>query len=169
MRISANVCAINLNQESTGCNGFGLNDSEGIAKRVMLFGTALLPKKERKKERKLKPEKSEMRNFALVLGHFLKFARNVKEMCLANEDGWKDIVRERANHHRIKSHMISINHVINEIRTGRDHATSDENETLRPETGKSCEGRESAAESYESKPWVGIITLESLGAGVKRS
>ena len=31
------------------------------------------------------------------------------------------------------------------------------------------EGLENAAKSYESKPWVGVITLESLKAGVRRS
>ena len=85
---------------------------------------------------------------------------------MANEDGWKKIVLERADEHGIKPHMTSIDHIISEIRESNDDTNSDEDETPRPEKGTK---KENALKSYESKPWVGLVTLESLKAGVKRS
>lgn len=145
----------------------GLGDSEGNAKRVMLFGTALLTTIDVLIEKGLfKSEDSDIRNIGLILGHFLKFAHDSKEMCMANEDGWKKIVLERADEHGIKPHMTSIDHIISEIRESNDDTNSDEDETPRPEKGTK---KENALKSYESKPWVGLVTLESLKAGVKRS
>lgn len=147
-----------------------IDDSEGNAKRVMLFGTALLTTIDILIKNSLfKSENSDIRNIALILGHFLNFVHDMKEMCVANEDGWKATVLERADEHEIKPYMISINHIISEIREGKDDATSDEDGTPRPEIGTRREGLENAAKSYESKPWVGVITLESLKAGVERS
>lgn len=148
----------------------GIDDSEGNAKRVMLFGTALLTAIDILIKNSLfKSENSDIRNIALILGHFLNFVHDMKEMCVANEDGWKATVLERADEHEIKPYMISINHIVSEIREGEDDATPDEDGTPRPEIGTRREGLENAAKSYESKPWVGVITLESLKAGVERS
>ncbi len=146
----------------------GIDDSEGNAKRVMLFGTALLTTIDLLIKKKLfGSEKSEIRNIALILGHFLNFAHDTKELCRANEDGWKVIALERADEHGITP-LASNGHVLDEIRKAKDDdATSDqddEDETSRPETEN-----DNAAESYKSKPWTGLITLESLKAGVKRS
>ena len=88
---------------------------------------------------------------------------------MANEDGWKKVVLERADEHGIKPQMISLDRVISEIRKAKDDATSDEDETPKPKARTDREGRRNAAKSYESKPWVGLITLESLKAGVERS
>lgn len=156
----------------------GIGDSEGNAKRVMLFGTALLTTIDILIKRSLfKSEGSDVRNLALILGHFLNFVHDMKEMCKANEDGWKKIVLERADEHGIEPYMISIDHAISEIRDGdirdsNDDANSDisnEDGTPRPTIATKKECIENAAKSYESKPWVGLITLESLKAGVKRS
>lgn len=151
----------------------GIDDSEGNAKRVMLFGTALLTTIDILiKESLFKSENSDIRNLALILGHFLNFVHDTKEMCKANEDGWKKIVLERADEHGIEPYMISIDHIISEIRDSNDDANSDdsnEDGTPRPKIGTKKESTENAAKSYESKPWVGLVTLESLTAGVKRS
>ncbi|KAL9130195.1 MAG: hypothetical protein Q9175_007084 [Cornicularia normoerica] len=148
----------------------GINDSEGNAKRVMLFGTALLTTIDILIKNSLfRSGNSDVRNVALIVGHFLNFVHDMKEMCTANEDGWKKILLERADEHEIKPHMISINHVISDISKSNNDATPDEAETARPKYGTRRKGLENAAKSYESKPWVGIITLESLEAGVKRS
>lgn len=148
----------------------GINDSEGNAKRVMLFGTALLTTIDILIKNSLfRSGNSDVRNVALIVGHFLNFVHDMKEMCTANEDGWKKILLERADEHEIKPHMISINHVISDISKSSNDATPDEAETVRPKNGTRRKGLENAAKSYESKPWVGIITLESLEAGVERS
>lgn len=162
--------ALFLNRPAGLEQWYGIDDSEGNAKRVMLFGTALLTTIDILIKNSLfKSENSDIRNIALILGHFLNFVHDMKEMCVANEDGWKATVLERADEHEIKPYMISINHIISEIREGKDDATSDEDGTPRPEIGTRREGLENAAKSYESKPWVGVITLESLKAGVERS
>ena len=136
----------------------------------MLFGTALLTTIDILiKQSIFKSENSEIRNIALILGHFLSFVHEIKELCRANEDGWKRRVLERADEHEIKPDMISIDPVISEIRKGKDDATSDEEGTPRSEIRTRREGLDNAAKSYESKPWVGVITLESLNAGVTRS
>ena len=148
----------------------GIDDSEGNAKRVMLFGTALLTTIDILiKENLFKSQDSDIRNVALVLGHFLNFAHDMKETCRANEDGWKTKVLDRADANDIKPLMINIEHVISEIRTSKADATSDEDESAKPKTGTRREGLKDAAKSYESRILVGFITLESLKAGVKRS
>ncbi len=138
----------------------------------MLFGTALLTTIDILiKQNLFKSEKSEIRNIALILGHFLNFVHEMKELCRANEDGWKGTVLERADEYEIKPHMISTDHDISEIRKGKndDDDTPDEDGTPRPKKCTRREGLENAAKSYDSKPWVGLITLESLKAGVTRS
>ena len=145
----------------------GIDDSESNAKRVMLFGTALLTTIDiLVKESLFKSENSDIRNLALILGHFLNFVHDMKEMCKAIEDGWKKIVLERADEHGVEPYMIS------EIRESDDDTNSDHSDidgTPRPKIGTKKESIENAAKSYESKPWVGLVTLESLKAGVKRS
>lgn len=97
----------------------GIDDSEGNAKRVMLFGTALLTAIDILLKKDLfKPDNSEIRNTPMILGQFLNFVHDMKEMCTANEDGWKRTVLERADTHGINPFMISLDHVINEIRKG---------------------------------------------------
>ena len=83
----------------------------------MLFGTALLTTIDILINQSIfKSENSEIRNIALILGHFLSFVHEIKELCRANEDGWKRRVLERADEHEIKPDMISIDPVISEIR-----------------------------------------------------
>lgn len=148
----------------------GTNDSAGIVRRVMLVGTALRTTIDILiKERLFKSEDSDIRNITLILGHFLNLVHDMKDTCIANENRWGIMVLERADERGFKPHLISINHVIREIREGRDDATSDGDGTPRPEIGSKREGLENAAKSYESKPWVGLVTLESLKAGVERS
>ena len=66
----------------------GIDDSEGNAKRVMLFGTALLTTIDILiKESLFKSGNSDIRNIALIFGHFLNFVHDTKGMCKANEDG----------------------------------------------------------------------------------
>lgn len=147
----------------------GIDDSEGNAKRVMLFGTALLTTIDILIKNSLfKSENSPIRDIALILGHFLDFVHNTKHICKANEDGWKEMVLERADQHGIKPHTTSIDHFNSAIRGDGEDATSDEDGTPRPEIATRREGLKNAAKSYESKPWVGLITAESLKAGVER-
>ena len=148
----------------------GIDDSEGNAKRVMLFGTALLTTIDILiKERLFKSQASDIRNVALILGHFLNFAHDMEETCMANEDGWKTKVLDLAEAHDIKPLMIDIERVISEIRESRADATSDEDESTKSKTEIRREGLKNAAKSYESRHLVGFITAESLEAGVKRS
>ena len=148
----------------------GIDDSEGNAKRVMLFGTALLTTIDILiKERLFKSQDSDIRNVALVLGHFLNFAHDMEETCRANEDGWKTKVLDLADAHDIKPLMIGIERVISEIRTSKADATSDEDEPRKSKTELRREGLKNAAKSYESRHLSGFITAESLKAGVKRS
>ena len=148
----------------------GIDDSEGNAKRVMLFGTALLTTIDILiKERLFKSQDSDIPNVALVLGHFLNFAHDMEETCRANEDGWKTKVLDLADAHDIKPVMISIDRVISEIRTSKADATSDEDELTKSKTEIRRKALQNAAESYESRPSVGFITAESLKSGVKRS
>lgn len=160
--------ALFLNRPGSLEQWYGIDDSEGNAKRVMLFGTALLTTIDiLVKEGFFKSKNSEIRNVALIIGHFLNFVHDMKDMCPANEDGWKRTVLERADEHGIKPHMISINHVIDEIRKSEDRTVSDDESGRRTKLRR--DGLKSAAQSYESKPWVGVITLGSLEAGVERS
>ena len=148
----------------------GIDDSEGNAKRVMLFGTALLTTIDILiKERLFKSQDSDIRNVALVLGHFLNFAHDMEETCRANEDGWKTKVLDLADAHDIKPLMIGIERVISEIRTNKADATSDEDESTKSKLEIRREGLKNAAKSYESRHLVGFITVESLKVGVKRS
>ena len=148
----------------------GIDDSEGNAKRVMLFGTALLTTIDiLVKENLFNSQGSDIRNVALVLGHFLNFAHDVEETCRANEDGWKTKVLDLADAHDIKPLMISIERVISEIRTSKGNATPDEHDSAKRKTQIRREGLQNAAKSYESRHLVGFITVESLKAGVKRS
>ena len=148
-----------------------IDDSEGNAKRVMLFGTALLTVIDILLEKDLfKSDNSEIRNIPMILGQFLNFVYDMKEMCTANEDGWKRIVLEKADTYDIKPFVISLGHVIDEIRKGGDDTVSDDESGSRiPDIISRRNGHENAAKRYESKPWVGVITLESLKAGVRRS
>ena len=148
----------------------GIDDSEGNAKRVMLFGTALLTTIDILiQERLFKSQDSDIRNVALVLGHFLNFAHDMKETCRANEDGWKTKVLDLADAHDIKPLMIGIERVISKIRTSKADAPSNEDEPTKSKTELRREGLKNGAKSYESRPSVGFITVESLKAGVKRS
>lgn len=134
----------------------------------MLFGTALLTTIDILiKEDLFKSKNSEIRNIALIMGHFLNFACDMKEMCSGNEDGWKRTVLERADKHEITPHMIGIKRVISEIRKSEGNKVSDDESGSRTKSRR--DGRANAAKSYESKPWAGVITLESLEAGVERS
>ena len=147
----------------------GIDDSEGNAKRVMLFGTALLTTIDiLVKENLFKPQGSDIRNVALVLGHFLNFA-DMEHFCRANEDGWKTKVLELADAHDIKPLMIRIERVISKIRTSKADTTSDKDKSAKPKTGTRREGLQNAAKSYESRPSVGFLTVESLKGGMKRS
>ena len=172
----------------------GIDDSEGNAKRVMLFGTALLTTIDILVQEDLfKFKDLEIRNIAPIIGHFLNFVHDMKDLCRANEDGWKIKVLEQADKHGIKPHVIGranedgwkikvleqadkhgikphvigINNVITELREDEDNTLSDDERGSRKTSRR--DGRANAARSYESKPWVGVITLESLEAGVKRS
>ena len=148
----------------------GIDDSEGNAKRVMLFGTALLTTIDILiKDNLFKAEDSPIRDIALILGHFLEFAHDMKEICEAKEDEWTEKVLERADQHGIKPYIINNDHVISEMRNGKEDTASDEDGTPKPEIASRREGLENATKSNESKPWVGWITVESLKAGVKRS
>ncbi|CAD6578914.1 MAG: hypothetical protein ASARMPRED_008891 [Alectoria sarmentosa] len=150
---------------------YGIDDSEGNAKRVMLFGTALLTVIDILLKKDLfKSDNSEIRNIPVVLGQFLNFVHSMKEMCAANEDGWKRTVLERADTHGMKPFMISLDRVINEIRKGGENTVSDDESGSRiPDIISRRDGLGNAAKSYESKPWVDVITLESPKAGVGRS
>lgn len=148
----------------------GIDDSQGNAKRVMLFGTALLTTIDiLVSENLFKSQDSDIRNVALVLGHYLNFSHDMEELCRANEDGWKSKVLDLADAHDIKPLMISTERVISEIRTSKAHATPDEDESAKPPTGTRRDGLKNAAKSYESKLLAGVITLEDLKAGLKRS
>ena len=148
----------------------GINDSEGNAKRVMLFGTALLTTIDILIQNNLfKSENSQIRNIALILGHFLHFAHDMKEVCRANEDGWKRTVLVRADEHGIELESTSTDYNLSDISEYDDHAIADEDVPLRPQITSRREGLKIAAGCYESKPYVGLITLESLTAGVRRS
>ena len=136
----------------------------------MLFGTALLTTIDiLVKENLFKSQNTDIRNVALILGHFLNFAHDMEETCRANEDGWKTNVLDLADAHDIKPLMIGIERVISEIRTSKADATSDEDESPKSKTELRRQGLQNAAKSYESRHLVGVITLESLKAGVKRS
>ena len=93
----------------------------------------------------------------------------MKGICRANENGWKTKVLDLADAHDIKPLMTSIESVISEIRTSKANATSDEDESTKSKTEIRREGLKNAAKSYENRPSVGFITVESLKAGVKRS
>lgn len=161
--------AVNAVYHTYSAHAPGIDDSEGNAKRVMLFGTALLTTIDILVEEGLfKAKDSDIRNIGLILGHFLNFVHDMKETCIANEDGWKTVVLELADDHGIKPHMISIDHVISEIRKCKDDDTPDEDGKMRPGIGAQRKALVNAANSYDSKPWVGVITLESLKAGVER-
>ena len=148
----------------------GIDDSEGNAKRVMLFGTAFLTTIDiLVKENLFNSQGSDIRNVALVLGHFLNFAHDVEETCRANEDGWKTKVLDLADAHDIKPLMISSKRVVSEIRTSKANATPDEHDSAKRKTQIRREGLQNAAKSYESRHLAGFITVESLKAGVKRS
>ena len=137
----------------------------------MLFGTALLTVIDILLKKDLfKSDNSEIRNIPVVLGQFLNFVHSMKEMCAANEDGWKRTVLERADTHGMKPFMISLDRVINEIRKGGENTVSDDESGSRiPDIISRRDGLGNAAKSYESKPWVDVITLESPKAGVGRS
>ena len=138
----------------------------------MLFGTALLTTIDVLINEKLfKSKDTEIRNIALILGHFLKFAPEMTEMCSANEDGWKKIVLERVDEYGMKSDLLNINHIISEIENAieDDDTTSSEDDFPKPKRLTKSKRLQNAATSYESKPWAGLINLESLEAGTKRS
>ena len=99
----------------------------------MLFGTALLTTIDILIEESLfKSANSDIRNVALILGHFLSFAQDMKEMCRANEDGWRKIVLARADEHGIEPYLTRTDHVISDIRKSSDVTNSDSEETPRP-------------------------------------
>ena len=155
-----------------------LNDSEGNAKRTMLIGTALLTTLESLSARTGFKDLGDIRNAGLILAHFLVFAQSMNSSCRLNENGWKHRVLEKADElNIIVGGVPRIEEVLAEIRNVGDNGelkdTSEEDLSGKASseewtTDSDSEGFDNCLLSYKSKPWVGVLTLESLKAGTVR-
>ena len=161
-----------------------LNDSEGNAKRTMLIGTALLMTLESLSARTDFKDLGDIRNAGLILAHFLVFAQSMNSSCRLNENGWKHRVLEIADElNIIVGGVPGIEEVLAEIRNVGDNGelkdtTSEEDLNGEDSSGKASSedwttdsdsaGFDNCLLCYKSKPWVGVLTLESLKAGTVR-
>ena len=171
-----------------------LNDSEGNAKRTMLIGTALLTTLESLSARTDFKDLCDIRNAGLILAHLLVFAQSMNSSCRLNENGWKHRVLEKADElNIIVGGVPGIEEVLAEIRNVGDNGeledtTSEEDSSAGdsnagdPNAGDPNEessGEEWSTDSdfddfdncllcYKPKPWVAVLTLESLKVGIVR-
>ena len=156
-----------------------LNDSEGNAKRTMLIGTALLTTLESLGARTDFKDLGDIRNAGLILAHFLVFAQSMNSSCRLNENGWKHRVLEKADElNIIVGGVPRIEEVLAEIRSVGDNGELKDTTSEEDLSGKASSeewttdsdsaGFDNCLLSYKSKPWVGVLTLESLKAGTVR-
>ena len=156
-----------------------LNDSEGNAKRTMLIGTALLTTLESLSARTDFKDLGDIRNAGLILAHFLVFAQSMNSSCRLNENGWKHRVLEKADElNIIVGGVPRIEEVLAEIRSVGDNGELKDTTSEEDLSGKASSeewttdsdsaGFDNCLLSYKSKPWVGVLTLESLKAGTVR-
>lgn len=140
------------------------SDSEGNAKRTMLIGTALLTTLEN-----ISMETMSVRNAGPILCHLLSFAQSMKSSCRLNEDGWKSIVLEKADKFDIIIEGIpGIEKTLAEIRETELSKDLDE-EGNELSTNKSrLDDFTKCMLCYKNRPYVGVLTLESLKAGTVR-
>ena len=157
-----------------------LNDSEGNAKRTMLIGTALLTTLEILSARTDSKDLCDIRNTGLILAHFLVFAQSMDSLCRLNENGWKHRVLEKADELNIIIGGVSrIEEVLAEIRNEGDNGelkdtmseedSSGEASAEEWSTDSDSEDFDNCLLCYKSKPWVAVLTLESLNAGIVRN
>lgn len=156
-----------------------LNDSEGNAKRTMLIGTALLMTLESLSARTDFKDLGNIRNAGLILAHFLVFAQSMNSSCRLNENGWKHRVLEKADElNIIVGGVPRIDEVLAGIRNVGDNGelkdtTCEEDLSAKASseewtTDSDSAGFDNCLLCYKSKPWVGVLTLESLKAGTVR-
>ena len=158
-------------------------EREDNAKRVMLIGSMLLKTfwvlervdlLQDNEHKFFREESSMLPNLGLVLSLFLRFAEDFKESCRLNEDGWKYIVVEKADEHGVDiSSFSGMAPIVERIR--EEHAAAGKPAETEIET---CPTRRLRgvfddlthwAECYQLNQTSGVITLESLNRGTRRS
>ena len=155
----------------------------------MLIGTALLTTLESLGARTDFKDLSDIRNAGLILAYFLVFAQSMNSSCRLNENGWKHRVLEKADELAIVVGGVpGIEETLAEIcNVGdkgelKDTTSGEASNAGGSNAGGSNEessGEEWSTDSgfgdfdncllcYKPKPWVGVLTLESLKAGIVR-
>lgn len=121
---------------------------------------------------KLLRNHSELPNLGVILALFLQFAEDSREMCKLNEDGWKYLVVKKADEFGINIKGVKGTRAIVEaIRNGNERADEP------PEVPDDLQGRVKAVlgelshwmACYKREDFSGLITLESLNQGTRRS
>ena len=155
----------------------------------MLIGTALLTTLESLSATTDVKDLCDICNAGLILAHLLVFAQSMNSSCRLNENGWKHRVLEKADElNIIVGGVPGIEEVLAEIRNVGDNGELKDTTSKEDSSGKDLnEGDSNAGDSneewstdsdfddfdncllcYKPKPWVAVLTLESLKAGIVR-
>ena len=150
------------------------------AKRVMLVGSMILYVLDllsqvdnvRDQNDKLLRNHSELPNVGLVLALFLQFAEDSREMCRLNEDGWKRLIVKKADEFGIDIKGVKgIGSIVEAIRNGTEkiHKPVEIAGDLQGRVEAELEGLSHWLDCYKRENFSGVMTLESLNQGTRRS
>lgn len=150
------------------------------AKRVMLMGSMILYELDllsqmdtvRDQNNKLLRNHSELSDLGLILALFLQFAEDSREMCRLNEDGWKRLIVKKADEFGIDIKGVKgIGSIVEAIRNGTEKVDEpvDIAGDLQGRVEAELGGLSHWMDCYKRENFSGVLTLESLNQGTRRS